>query len=78
MAIHALTVMPQRRLLADVAAYGDSVDLRVAPPLCPLAVSPADFGHAGELLARAGAVTRGWITGGIPADPVGYLAPHRH
>lgn len=43
MALHALTLILQQRLLADVTAFHTSVQLRVAPPLCPLWVSPADF-----------------------------------
>jgi NTE family protein len=43
MAMHALTVILQRRLLTDIAAYRASVHLRVVPPVCPMEISPADF-----------------------------------
>ncbi|WP_327588482.1 hypothetical protein OHA25_16695 [Nonomuraea sp. NBC_00507] len=43
----------QQRLPANVTAVAKSVRLHVAPPLCPLGVSPADFGHSPDLIARA-------------------------
>jgi NTE family protein len=46
MALHAVTLAIQRRLIEDVAALQQTNDLRVAPTLCPLAVSPADFRQA--------------------------------
>ncbi|HEX7996480.1 MAG TPA: hypothetical protein VF506_21380 [Streptosporangiaceae bacterium] len=41
------------RLIRDVATYADQAELHVIPPLCPLAVSSADFSHAPELIERA-------------------------
>lgn len=78
MALHALTVILQQRLLTDAAIYGQSVQLRVAPPLCPLDVSPVDFAHNAELIARARDTTRTWLTDGMPGDPTRYLRPHAH
>lgn len=78
MAIHALTVLLHQRLLADIDDYRKSVQLRVAPPLCPLEVSPADFGHNGELLARAANATRTWIDRGMPNQPIERFQAHRH
>src|SRR5437764_426227 len=43
MALHAVTVTIQRRLIADVTALQESLELWVLPPLCPLSVSPVDF-----------------------------------
>lgn len=79
MAMHALTVILQQRLLADIATYGRSADLRVVPPLCPMKVSPADFSHNSELIARGAASTREWIGEGMPrVDPVKQVKPHQH
>ena len=61
MALHALTLLIQERLIAEAEHLRHHADLRIVPPLCPLAVSPADFGHAGELIERARAQTRVWL-----------------
>ncbi|HEU4568446.1 MAG TPA: patatin-like phospholipase family protein [Marmoricola sp.] len=77
-ALHAVTLAVQRRLLLDVAALQDEVDLQVVPPLCPLAVSPADFSRSGELVERALASTRDWLDAPRVADQASQLALHRH
>jgi NTE family protein len=61
MALHALTLLLQGQLIADVERNGAAADIRVLPPLCPLGVSPADFGHTDELIARAEQATRSWL-----------------
>lgn len=53
MAMQAITVLVQQRLAVDVARYQDTVNLRVLPALCPLAVTPIDFSHTAELIDRA-------------------------
>lgn len=74
MALHALTVLVQARLAEDVATYSHQVDLRVAPPLCPVTVSPADFSHTDDLIRRAKATTRTWVEAG--ATGAVDLVPH--
>ena len=37
--VHALTLLIEQRLMLDVAAYHDQVDLVVLPPLCPLTIA---------------------------------------
>lgn len=79
-AVHALTLLVQQRLMLDVAAYHDRVDLMVLPPLCPLSVSSADFRHAGELISRARGATTRWLDNGsdrLP-HPERFLAMHGH
>jgi NTE family protein len=78
MAMHAATVAIQRRLVDDVRALADVVRLHVAPPLCPLSVSPTDFRHGAELIARARAATRAWLDAPRPADPARDLGLHTH
>jgi NTE family protein len=78
MVLHALSVIQQQRLLADVTAYRDGPRLLVAPPLCPLAVSPADFAHAGELIDRARQSTGRWLAAGTPPVPARSLHLHSH
>lgn len=64
MALHGLSVLVQHRLAADVAHYEPLLDLRVVPPLCPVAVSPADFRQSASLIDRARVSTSEWL-----ADP---------
>jgi len=64
MALHGLTVLTHQRLAADYARYRDQVDLRVAPPLCPLNVSPADFSQTASLIERARRSTSAWLDSG--------------
>jgi NTE family protein len=79
-ALHALSFLTQQRLIHDVATYAERVDLHVLPPLCPMSVSPADFGHAATLIERARRAAGEWLdTGGdrLPA-PERFLSLHRH
>lgn len=78
-ALQALVVVLSRRLALDVARVQDERDLRIVPPLCPLGVSPADFGQAGELIGRAYRSTVRWLDEGEPdrGQAVG-IGPHRY
>ena len=78
MAMHAVTVAIQRRLVQDVQDMQSLVDLRVAPPLCPVSVSPVDFRAAARLIDRARASTRAWLDRPMAADQSAHLALHRH
>ena len=79
-ALHALTTLIERRLATEMAAYADAATIKVLPPLCPLAVSAADFGHAAALIARAHRTSLEWIDSGgidLPA-PERFLGLHDH
>lgn len=80
MALHALTLLLEQRAIHDVGASAGDVDLRVLPPLCPLAVSPTDFGRAAELISRARRSTVAWIEAGGTDLPVPerFLSLHHH
>jgi NTE family protein len=52
MALHALARFVEQKLDAEVAAYKRLADIQVLPTLEALAVSPADFSHTEELMAR--------------------------
>jgi NTE family protein len=78
MALHAVSLAIQRRLVADVAVWQHRCTLRVVPPLCPVSVSPTDFGHTEELMQRARTATRRWLDRPIPEDQTGYLGVHEH
>jgi NTE family protein len=79
MILHAVTLLVHQRLANDVEKYEAIVDLRVAPPLCPLDVSPADFSQADTLMARAYESTREWIAAGVfDGAAAELLEPHAH
>jgi NTE family protein len=66
MALHAVSLVVHQRLALDVERYAGIVDLRVVPPLCPIAVPPTDFSQAASLIDRAQAHAREWLTlGGV-------------
>ena len=79
-AVHALTLLIEQRLILDVAAYQDDVDLIVLPPLCPLSVSSTDFRSARLLIDRAESATSRWLGAGnhrLP-HPERFLSLHPH
>jgi NTE family protein len=59
--LQAISLLVQQRLIADVRELDGQVDLRVIPPPCPLAVSPADFSHGRELIERARVLAGSWL-----------------
>jgi NTE family protein len=61
MALHALTLLIQQRLVWEIRAFQDHVRLVVLPPPCPLDVTPADFSHADELIERARREARSFL-----------------
>ncbi|MFW5471096.1 patatin-like phospholipase family protein [Knoellia sp. CPCC 206435] len=78
----ALALLLHHQLVDEVERYAGNARLHVVPPLCPLAVSPADFGHAGEVLERAHETTSVWLehedaTGRhTGAGVLGFHGPH--
>jgi NTE family protein len=79
-AIHALTLLIEQRLVLDVAAYSDRVELIVLPPLCPLSESSVDFRHADALIDRARATSGLWLDAGNQhlRHPERFLSLHGH
>lgn len=79
-AVHALTLLVQQRLVLEVAARQNDVDLVVLPPLCPLSVSSVDFRHAAELIGRAEQASGRWLDDGghLRPHPERFLSLHRH
>lgn len=53
MALHALSLLTQRRLIDDIERHKRNAKLTVLPPPCPLAIAPIDFSHADVLVERA-------------------------
>ena len=79
-ALQALGVLIEQRLIADVALYGDRVDLTVIPPLCPLKISAIDFRHSRELIHRAYRSAGAWLDSDSRslAHQERFLALHDH
>jgi NTE family protein len=79
-ALQALTLLTQDRLITGVGTDYSDVTVKVLPPLCPLAVSAADFGHAEELIDRARDASMAWLAAGndeLP-DQERFLSLHDH
>ena len=78
--LQAFGLLIQRRLINDVGFYADRVELIVLPPPSPVAVSPADFSQARDLIERARSTAGSWLDGGNPAlrHPERLLSLHNH
>lgn len=79
-ALHALTLLIARQLVAELESLDDSIEFFVLPPLCPLVGSPYDFSQTGELIERAASSTDAWIAGGGFDRPgaLAQLSRHKH
>jgi NTE family protein len=78
--LHALSLVVARQLIHDLERYLETVPVFVAPPLCPLDISPYDYSACGSLIERASVSTRQWLqAGGLtqPAIPA-QLRQHQH
>jgi NTE family protein len=78
MALHAISLLTQRRLTDDIERHRDSADLIVLPPPCPLGTQPIDFGHAEALIARALTGARAFLDSGGEERPPIRMRTHRH
>lgn len=78
MALHALTLLAQSRLIADIELHRDRAKLVVLPPPCPLGIQPIDFAHAEELIERSLADARVFLDGGGANRPPISMRMHRH
>lgn len=79
-ALQALTLLTQERLITGVGTEQSVATVKVLPPLCPLAVSAADFGHADELIDRAREASTAWLAAGndqLPSQER-FLGLHDH
>lgn len=79
-ALHALTVLIEQRLIVEIAALRDRVEIVVLPPLCPLSISPADFSAAQSLMVRAHVSSNEWLDAGnhLAPRPERVLSLHTH
>ncbi len=79
-AVHALTLLLEQRLITEVAQPPEGAKIHVVPPLCPLSTSAADFSHAADLVDRASRSSTTWIDeGGLQvSQPARFLSLHDH
>jgi len=79
-ALHALTLLIARQLVAELEGLGSGIEYYVVPPLCPLVGSPYDFSRTADHIERAIRSTDDWLAqnglqrGGIPDE----MRPHTH
>lgn len=78
MALHAVTLTIEQRLINDVERYESHAELHVIPPLCPLAVGPTDFSRSAMLVERARTFARGWLAEPHPARGQAHLLGWHH
>jgi NTE family protein len=78
MALHALSLLMQRRLQDDIERHRDGTKLVVLPPPCPLSVQPIDFGHARLLIERAYTDACEFLDGGGAERPPIRMRMHGH
>lgn len=79
MMLRGLQLALNAQMAAEIAACEGLVDLRLVPPLCPVAVNPADFSQAADLIRRAERETGAWLAAAAGfAGQERLLAPHRH
>jgi len=79
-ALHGITLMVAHQLVRELERYREEAEIITVPPLCPLAVSPYDFSHAGELIERAAEQTHRWLErSGLGQHRIpGALRAHTH
>ena len=63
-ALHALTLLTARQLVAELEGLSPDIEYVVVPPLCPMVGSPYDFSRTGEHIDRAIESTGEWLTQG--------------
>lgn len=75
MALHAISLLTQRRLADDIERHRDDAQLIVLPPPCPLRIQPIDFDHADELIRRAAREARRFFgDGGVDRPAIAASA----
>jgi NTE family protein len=65
-ALHAVSLMVQRRFVLEMEANTYAERIHLVPPPCPVTVSPIDFSHSSALIERALEGTRSWLDAGEP------------
>jgi NTE family protein len=77
-ALHAISLLTQRRLIDDIERHRGSAKLIVLPPPCPLGTQPIDFDHADDLIARSFEDACEFLDSGGEDRPPIRMRMHRH
>ncbi len=79
-ALHAVTLLVAWQVIRDLERLPEDVLVCIAPPLCPLDVSPYDFSASRHLMQRAADSTRKWLDGGghLRRSTLKEFQAHRH
>ena len=68
-AFHAMDLVVIQQLMQDIERYSSQAEIITVPPICPQAVAPYEFSHAGELIDTATRSTRQWLaSAGLPTE----------
>lgn len=79
MAMQSLSLLINRRLQLDITTFAGRCNLHVFPPLCPVTVSPTDFGKARELIDRSYHQSVEWISSDLPlVQDLSHVLEHAH
>lgn len=78
MALHAISLLTQRRLIEDIERHRGDAHLVVLPPPCPLRIPPMDFAHADELVRRGHDDSAAFLDSGGAERPAIHMTMHRH
>jgi NTE family protein len=78
LALHAVSLLTQRRLIDDIQRHENDARLIVLPPPCPLNIQPIDFAHADELIRRALSDAREFLDHRGEERPPIHMRTHRH
>jgi len=78
MALHAISLLTHRRLIADIERHRDEAQLVVLPPPCPLRIAPIDFAHADELIEQGRRDAQDFLDRGGEDRPPIHMRMHRH
>lgn len=65
-ALHAVSLMVQRRFVLEIDAKTFDAPIHLIPPPCPVVESPIDFTQSAQLIKRATEGTRDWLDAGQP------------
>jgi NTE family protein len=78
LALHAISLLTQRRLIDDIERHQSDAHLIVLPPPCPLSIQRIDFAHADELISRAQGDAREFLDAGGEDRPPIQMRMHSH
>ena len=77
-ALHAISLLMQRRLIDDIERHKSNARLVVLPPPCPLGIQPIDFSQADELITRSLRDAHEFLDRGGAEKPPIIMRMHDH